>query len=303
MGIKSPMAPPLRGDIKTDVLVVGGGAAGLAAAFRLAKAGVKTVLLERNICGGSSMGKSAGFLTPDSELELAQLMRRFGPKGARHLWEAATAGVETIREAISEFDITCDWLEQDCLYVSKDRGTWRDVQDEFKIRQGMNYPATLYDAKQLAQTLGAIGYTGGVRYPGTYAFNPLLYAQGLKMGLLQRGVQIYEATAVNSLQGHTVHSDMGSVTADKIIFCVDKPRPELTKYFWNVYTAQTFLSISEPLSEKNILRMFPHGRLQCWDSDLIYTYYRLTGDGRILLGGRQSDVNLFQKRCDHAKGH
>jgi gamma-glutamylputrescine oxidase len=31
--------------------------------------------------------------------------------------------------------------------------------------------------------------------------------------------------------------------------------------------------------------MFPDGNLQCWDSDLVYSYYRMTGDDRVLLGG------------------
>jgi len=93
------MAPPLRKDIKTDVLIIGGGAAGLAAALELSKNKVKTVLLERNICGGSSTGKSAGFLTPDSELELDQLLRRFGKKGG-----ARSLGGRCGRGSIDDID-------------------------------------------------------------------------------------------------------------------------------------------------------------------------------------------------------
>ena len=54
MGVKSPMAPPLRGEKKTDVVVIGGGTAGLSAALRLSQAGVKTVLLDpsKNIIPG-----------------------------------------------------------------------------------------------------------------------------------------------------------------------------------------------------------------------------------------------------------
>ena len=49
--------PPLNKAIKCDVLIGGGGLS----------------------------GRSAGFLTPDSELELHQLVRRFGPKAAREI--------------------------------------------------------------------------------------------------------------------------------------------------------------------------------------------------------------------------
>ena len=70
--------PPLKQDIKCDVLIVGGGFCGVAAAAEFLRKGLKVVLIEKNIVGGSSSGRSAGFLTPDSELELHQLVRRYG---------------------------------------------------------------------------------------------------------------------------------------------------------------------------------------------------------------------------------
>jgi gamma-glutamylputrescine oxidase len=75
------------------------------------------------------------------------------------------------------------------------------------------------------------------------------------------------------------------VTADQIVFCADKLGPELSPYSWNVYHEQTFLSITEPLSRTEQQSLFPSEPFQCWDSDLIYSYYRLTGSKRLLLGG------------------
>ena len=295
MGILEPMQPPLRGEVKAEVAIVGGGASGLAAALALAKQGVNTVLLDRNICGGSSTGKSAGFLTPDSELELAQLLRRFGTKGARDLWEAALKGIEIMLGAVREFDIRCDLRKQDSLFVGRGSAGWKYVEEEAKVRKDFGYPGTLYDRRELPKALGSEGFAGGIRYPGTYGVNPLLYAQGLKHGLLQLGVKVFEASEVEELDGHTVRTHLGSVTADHIIFCADKPKPRVTRYSWNVYHAQTFLGITEPVEDSDISRMFPDGPLQCWDSDLIYSYWRLTGDGRLLLGGG-SLMTTFSRR-------
>lgn len=285
MGVKSPMAPPLRGEKKTDVVVIGGGTAGLSAALRLSQAGVKTVLLESNVCGGSTTGKSAGFLTPDSELELHQILRRFGVEAAKRLWAVPCRGVDIIRGAVKRYDFDCDLVEQDCLYLSKTKRQWLDVQNEHKTRTELGLQSELYDAERLPQAMGSQGFSGGVRYSGTYTLNPLLYSQGVKRGLLDDGVMIHEASRVNKIEGHTVYTDLGSVTADEIILCADKTTSSLTSYSWNVYHAQTFLAVSEPLSQKDIERLFPTGTLQCWDSDLIYSYWRLTADGRLLLGG------------------
>ena len=70
------------------MVIVGAGFAGVAAAIEFLKIGHKVVLIDKNIVGGSSSGRSAGFLTPDSELELHQLVRRYGVKAAGEIWAA-----------------------------------------------------------------------------------------------------------------------------------------------------------------------------------------------------------------------
>lgn len=255
----------------------------------------RVVLLERNICGGSSTGKSAGFLTPDSELELSQLLRRFGPQGARDLWGAATHGIEIITSAVQRHGIVCDLVQQDSLFLGNGKDGWKSVQEETGAQKQLGYPQTIYTSQELPSVLGSRGYSGGVRYSGTYGINPLRYAQGIKRILLERGVQVYEAAEVTAIEDHTVRTHLGSVTADQIIFCADKLKPSLTRYAQNIYHSQTFLSISEPLEEEDIAKTFPDEPLQCWDSDLVYTYYRLTGDGRLLIGGG-SKLTAFSRQ-------
>lgn len=279
------MQPPLEGHKEADVLVVGAGAAGLAAANALKGKGRSVVVLERNICGGSSTGKSAGFLTPDSELELSQLLRRFGPGGARDLWECATRGGELIRAAVAEHGIDCDLQKQDSLFLGIGRSGARDIREEVEARRSLGYGVTHYPEREVPSVVGSRAYSGAVRYAGTYGINALRYAQGMKRALVDAGVEVHEGSEVTSVDGHTVRTHLGSVTAKQIIFCVDKLRPSLSAHAWNTYHAQTFLAISEPLSRTDTERMFPDGPLQCWDSDTIYSYWRLTGSRRLLLGG------------------
>lgn len=285
LGVEAPMQPPLKGHVRTDVAVVGAGMAGLSAALRLIESGRQVTILERNVCGGSSTGKSAGFLTPDSELELSQLVRRFGPDGARDVWEVPVRGIDLIIGHVQRHAIPCDLIKQDSLFLGNGRTGWKEVRQEFDARHQLGYPQTLYSADQLPKVLGSSRYAGGVRYPDTYGINALLYAQGIKRVLQAHHVQIYESTEVRRIDGHTLHTHLGSVTAGEIIVCADKLTPALTKYARNVFHAQTFLSISEPLDEENVRRLFPEEPLQCWDTDLVYTYWRLTGDRRLLLGG------------------
>ncbi len=62
----------LAGHIENDVVIVGGGPAGLAAGYYLSKAGIKTALLERKLTtGGGIWGGAAGYnvvVTQDDEI-------------------------------------------------------------------------------------------------------------------------------------------------------------------------------------------------------------------------------------------
>lgn len=277
--------PPLMENISCDVVVVGGGMAGLHAAQQLVEGGKSVVLLERNICGGSSTGKSAGFLTPDSELELHQLIRRFGPEGGKKVWEMASRGIERIVTNVKTYQMNCDLLEQDSLFLGIGSSGLHAVREEADTREKAGYASTVYEGGKLRSVINAKGYSAGIRYSGTYAINPLLYAQELKAVLLKKGVRVYESTAVTEILGHKVKTHLGSVEATSIILCIDKLKRGLSDISDKVYHAQTFLSVSEPLSREEVQEIYPEKPMLCWDSKLVYTYFRLTGDNRMLLGG------------------
>ncbi len=278
---------PLTKDIKCDVLIVGGGFSGAAAAAQFLQKGLKVVLIEKNIVGGSSSGRSAGFLTPDSELELHQLVRRYGTKAAAEIWQAPVSGIERIVDAVKTFDIQCGLLRQDSLFLGLGKGCAGAVESELECRKSVGFTdQRTYDAEQLPEILGAQGYTAGIRYGGTYGINPLRFLQGFKDVLVDNGMQIFESTAMERLDDHTAYTHAGSVTADHIIVAVDKLSNSISPLADEVFHAQTFLSVTEPLTDKEIRILFPSGeQMQCWDSKLVYSYFRLTGDNRLLLGG------------------
>jgi gamma-glutamylputrescine oxidase len=281
----SNLCKPLKEDIKCDYLIIGGGMAGLHAALQLSEKSNKVVLLERNICGGSSTGKSAGFLTPDSELELLDLLRRYGHGGAKKLWGLAESGVNMIVNNIKKLNIECDLQIQDSLFVGIGKSGEKDIKSEVEARKKFGFMSKHYNSEKIKSINSGIGYSSAVQYSGTYGINPLLYSQAIKNVLLKKAVKIYESSEVETITGNIAKTHLGSVTAKKIIVCIDKMTPEFNKVSENTYHAQTFLSITEPLSDIDIKTIFPKKDMMCWDSKLVYSYYRLTGDKRLLLGG------------------
>ncbi len=279
--------PPLAKDIKCDVLIVGGGFSGVSAAAEFLRKGLSVVLIDKNIIGGSSSGRSAGMLTPDSELELHQLVRRYGVKAAGEIWEAPVRGIERIVETIKKHEIQAGLLHQDSLFLGLGDDGSHAVEEERECRESVGFTdQRVYDENRLKGILGARDYTAGIRYGGTYGINPLMTLQGLKNLLIGNGMQVYESTEMERLEGHTAYTHAGSVTADSIIIAIDKMSPAISPLADEAFHAQTFLSVTEPLTDRELRILFPSGeQMQCWDSKLVYSYFRLTGDNRLLLGG------------------
>jgi gamma-glutamylputrescine oxidase len=283
---RTPRQPPspLAGRIEAEVVVLGGGMAGLSAAEFLSDQGRQVVLLEASFCGGGATGRSSGFITPDSELQVSDLVRRFGADRARRLWLAAQEACEHIRRNVERHGIACDLVEADCLYLGAGPRGLHTVQGEHADRQRLGLDSRLYAGDALRSLLGSDRYAGGVRYGRTFGIDPHAYAQGMRRALLARGVRIFEGTPAVNLAAGRVDTPGGSVAAPHLLICLDRFAPELgvARDTWH---AQTFLIVSEPLDRDLRQSLFPSGPLLAWDTDLIYQYFRLTADGRLLVGG------------------
>jgi len=283
--LKSHTETPVCNSISCDVLIIGGGMAGLSAAQALADSGKNIVLLEQDFCGSGASGKSSGFITPDSELELSTLIENFGAVQAKKLWEFVTCGLNHIRTTIQSNHIDCDFQTQDSLFVANSKQRFKTrIVPEHEARLSLGYESTLYTEDKLANILGSLKYFGGVRYPDTFGINSYLYCQALKDILAKKGVIIYEKSPVTSIVKNTAHVNESTVSAQHIIVCTDRFLPNLKILKPDVYQVQTFLALSAPLSEATTKAMFPSGKLMVWDSDLIYQYYRVVHDNRLLIG-------------------
>ena len=281
-------AKPLIKNLATDVVVVGGGMAGLSAAQSFADKGFKVVLVEKNFCGAGASGKSSGFITPDSELSLSTLIKMFGAIEAKKIWEFVISGVDKIRDNILKYQIDCDYQVQDTLVLANSNYKFNGiVKPEYEARKKLNYEINLYENnKQLSAIINSDKYYGGISYGNTFAINAYKYCLALKNILQNQGVEIYEETVVSEISENLVKtSDNIEIKADKIIVCTDYFVNALDMLKNKIYHAQTFLMISSELSESQIKQIFPSDKFMAWDTDLIYHYFRSTIDNRLLLGG------------------
>ncbi len=279
------LCPPLEGEHTTEVVVIWWGMAWLFAAKTLIEAGKQVTLIERNICWWWMSGRSGWFLTPDSELWLRQIEQRYGKETAKKLREFWQWWQDSIVQTAREHHFDCDLQDEDSLLLWWKKQGLEEVKHEYEARQEYWYEGEYIDAEDLGKHTTWRHYTAWLRYKNCYAINPMVYCQEMKNHLQKLWVKIYEQTTIQSYTHNYITTSRWSIHCDSMIFAVGKVTKALHKeYEKDTYGIQNFITMSEPLSDETVNAMFPQWKIMCWDTKLAFTYFRFTGDNRLILG-------------------
>ena len=207
--IQLPAFPKVEHDMKTDVLIVGGGMAGLLTAHLLRQAGVDCVLVEaERICRGVTQNTTAK-VTVQHGLFCESLCRRFGDESARLYYQANCAALEQFRREAEGID--CDWEIQDHLVYSSSEP--ERLERELTALQRIGAKADFVERLSLPfPTVGA------VRFKNQAQFHPLKFVAGIVDGL-----RIFERSPVRAFEGCTAVTDSGRIRAEKIVIATHFP--------------------------------------------------------------------------------
>ena len=219
---------PLKGDISIDVLIIGGGMAGILCAYLLHGAGVPYVLTEaETVCGGITKNTTAK-ITIQHGLIYDKLLRRFGIGRAGQYLCAQKAALQKYRELCSGMD--CDFEEKDAyVYALEEQ---RKLEQELSAMERLGFHGDFVEHLPLPFPVA-----GAVRVHNQAQFHPLKF-----VCCLAKGLHIYEHTPVRELIGTTAVTDSGKVAAKAVI--VATHFPFLNKhgsYFLKLYQHRSYV--------------------------------------------------------------
>ena len=223
-----PRFPALQGNIRTDVLVIGGGMAGILCAHMLKKAGVDCAVVEASGIGQGITKNTTAKITAQHGLIYQRLLKKLGVEKARMYLEANL-------DAVAQFRALCGDL--DCVYTPEDnyiysRADRKKLDRELEALQILGYTAEFAEHLPLPFSVA-----GAVRFPQQAQFHPLKF-----LGAVSAGLTVYENTCVRELGKHTAITDHGTITADSIV--VATHFPFLNKhgsYFLKMYQQRSYV--------------------------------------------------------------
>ncbi len=230
--VTRPAFPTLESDTETDVLIIGGGIAGILTAYFLQQNDVPYILVEKDrICGGTT-GNTTAKITFQHGLCYHKMLQSNG-------LERADMYLQANRMAFGKYAALC--REIDCGYEIKNNYVYatddrQKLEDEISALSKIGYNAVF--AKDLPLPVNTVG---AVCFEDQAQFHPLrfLYA-------IAKGLNIYEHTFVREMEGTAAVTDRARISAGKVI--VTTHFPMINKhgsYFLKLYQHRSYVTALE----------------------------------------------------------
>lgn len=217
---RRPEHPRQKGEIQTQVVVVGGGLVGCACAAAFATSGVDVVVLEADRVGAGETARSAGLLRQDLDASFQETAALHGVRTARHVWQGFRRASLDFGAALRRFGIKSGLAPHDLLFVTREGAdAVRRLQREYVARRDAGVEASWLNARSLAAEAGIVG-GGAIRSKGE-AIDPYRSCLGLAAAAAARGARFHEKSTVRRVRAGRknvqVKTDGGTVTADAVV--------------------------------------------------------------------------------------
>lgn len=266
--VTMPSFPCLDGERRTDVLIIGGGMAGILCLYFLQKYGVDCCLVETGNVAGRVSGHTTAKITAQHGLVYQEIADRYGLEAAKRYYTVNQTAVQNYRTLSKE--MKCDWEEKDnYVYSVKNRG---------KLEREMNVLEKIGGNMRFDEILPLPFPTcGSVVFPNQAQFHPLKF-----LAELTKPLKIYENTKVTEFgpcsgTKRTVFTNRGTIRANAVI--VTTHFPMLNKhgnYFMKLYQHRSYVTA---------LKGAPHLPGMYVDEDKTGFSFRTAGDFLLLGGG------------------
>ena len=285
---------------EVDVVIIGGGYTGLAAARRLANDGSKVVVLETRNLGWGASTRNGGIAHPGYKWGPESLVKRYGRELATELYTDSVKATEFLGQTIRDAGIEAELRLNGYMELAWSRRDAQDFPDEARIRTEWGTPARVLPRDRLAEEVGTSAYHGGLAIDSGGLLHPGKWFAGL-VGLAEAaGADLHEGVRATSIRREgdgrfVVETTRGAIRGRDVLVATngytDGAAPSLRR---RIIPIGSYIIATEPLPEDLAHELSPTGRAY-FDTRNFLSYWHVSADRRLIFGGR---VSFFPTTVD-----
>ena len=282
--------PSHRGHLDVDVVIIGGGITGAVCAYVFSAAGLEVALVESRRVGRGSTMASTALLMQEPDRDFADLARRFGTRAAGEIWRSLAGATRGLARTIRALKIDCGLHACHSVYFTRDPRKLAGLRAEFNARRTAGARCRWLSSAALYRFTG-ITAPAAIATPGNAEVNPVRACHGFLAAAVARGARVFERSpagkVTTSREGVTVQTNGGTIAASVVVIATGYARPRFER-LGRFVLKDTYVVATRRLPAR-IRRQIPAFNPMAWDTDRPYHYLRWTEDGRLLVGGEDTN--------------
>jgi len=186
---------------QADVVIVGGGYAGLSAALTLRRLGHNAVVLDAERIGWGASSRNGGMVSGGLKVAGGDLDRKFGTEQARAIVGAAAASFPFIEELIARENIDCDYVRCGRFVPAWTPGHYRALEAKAPVlAEATGMPTAMLPRARQREELGSDYYHGGMTAEASGSLHPGKYARGLADAAARAGATLVGGVRVQKIE-------------------------------------------------------------------------------------------------------
>ena len=234
----------LKGDIKTDILIIGAGIPGILIGYFLKQNGREVVLIDKSEIARGNTRNTTAKITSQHDLIYNKLIQEFGEEKAKQYARANELAIRKYREIIKERKIECDFEELPAYIYS--------LNDTDLLKKEVDAARHLgIDAEYVEKVDLPLEVKGAVKFNNQGQFNPLKFLKDISKELT-----IYENTKAIKIEENLVSTDKGNIVANHIVIATHYPIINAPGYYFMKMHQERSYVIALENADNNIKGMY-----------------------------------------------
>ena len=280
--------PMLRKNVKTEIVVIGGGITGALISTSLIEHGYQVTMIDRRDIGQGSTSATTSMLQYEIDEKLIDLADKIGEESAALCYREGITAVKDLHALVKKYGIDCGFKMKKSLYIAHSKTSVKELEKEFQLRKKYKLGVQWMTASQIKSEYGIIGH-GAILSSTAASVDAYKLAHDLIAINVKKGMTVYDQTEIKGFvtKGRfpiITTAEGNTIRCKKIIFCNGFESTLLLKekIAKLIYTYATVSEQHAKIPKKLV-------RTLVWDTAEPYLYLRTTDDGRILVGGEDDD--------------
>ncbi|MEO8429217.1 MAG: FAD-dependent oxidoreductase, partial [Verrucomicrobiota bacterium] len=191
--------PSLQRNVSCDAVVIGGGITGALAAFHLADAGVKTLVIDQREIGTGSTSASTALLQYEVDVPLRELIKKVGPADAARSYLLCRSAIGKLERLAARLKIKCGFERKPSLFLARHQCEIPEFRQEFALRRKIGFDLEFFDMGEIqdrfpfSRPAALYSQDGG-------QVDPHRLTHGLLAAGKQRGLEVYDRTKLVGME-------------------------------------------------------------------------------------------------------